>query len=281
MRWAVPCVVLALAIGCKKKKEDAPAAESAPADTTAYTIKLPDRAAEGEKWRVNHVKKLTTTATAKAGVETEVDESESEYTQIVIKAKSKWSRAYQSATSTSGGKTKSLPYADSVVMIEKVGDNYTFAIGARRLTRDNAPKLFREFDGDNASDTQERLPKSAVQLNQKWEVDRDVLRKMARRDTNGMDAEKSSISGRLTKAYTSEGKQWGVIEWRSEIVFVAKKTRDMPEKMSTTMTVETPIDGSRGDQKMTLNGGAEWDTGDPKIGKLKVDISETATYTPQ
>jgi hypothetical protein len=284
MRLMLLAVLLAFAAGCGKKAPPAePAEEPKPTDTTAYAIKTFDRqGVAGEKWLVHRKKDATTTVTIKGSSQVKEETEEEDFTEAVATPKDKFTRAYRVARRTKNGKSKSLPHEGQTVTIERKGDLFSMTMNGRQLTRNEAPDLYSEFDKDDESDRSAMLPKTAVKINEVWEVDRDVIRKKARRSTESIDPEKSKLTGKLLKAYTSAGKQWGVIEWTLVMVFSGPQKKGMPDRVTMTITLEGPIDGSKGEIKRTRRASLtlEEETPDGTV-KAKSDHTDVETIRPQ
>lgn len=281
MRAVMTAAVLVFAVAvasCKKVGSTSAAVE--PADTTAYTIKLPDRKAAGAKWTVT--KRSVTTATVHVNSGQQVDEktSEERYVQTVITPDEKILRTYQYARDTDKAHGEvSRSYSGKAVTITKKNDLYTFTVDGKPLT--NAGELAKEFESGKSFQAEDLLPTSAVRVNEQWLVSKDVMRKIARRSTGSMDPEKSSFSGKLIRAYQSEGKLWGAIEWHVQVDTSNGEARG-PKSASGTIALEGPIDGSVGEEKRSRRITGSWIEDGKKGEKVKFDFEQvdTTTYIP-
>jgi hypothetical protein len=126
-------------------------------------------------------------------------------------------RHYEHAERTVKGKRETLPYQGKTVLIEKKDGRFEFRIeeGGEVLEGQDAEELNEEFNkGDfRGLMTQHFLPRKAVKLNETWKFDVAPLAKAFTGDGKiAIDDAKSTGTGRLVKAYTKNGKQYGVIE---------------------------------------------------------------------
>ncbi|MDY3553466.1 hypothetical protein R5W24_002568 [Gemmata sp. JC717] len=284
--WCAAVFVFAASLGCGKKPS-APAGpgaaeEGAPEPTgPAYSLKLRDRKASGDKWSVVSLKESR--INAKIGPDTIIKTSsdENRYTQSNVSADgSKLVRAYQVSRETQdGGKTVTRTYSGKTVTIEKKNDIWTFTVAGKPIS--DAKILEDEFNSGGLSQhTAELLPKGPVKVNERWSVDRDFLRKLTRRSTVPIDSEKTTITGRLVKTYASEGTQWGVIEWDIELAMAGAKSG--PQRVTGKMSYEGPIDGAKAESKIQQTVSGSWSETTPN-GPANVELEEsrTLTHSPQ
>lgn len=261
MRHTIAVAILAALVGCGKKARDddgGSSGGSAPTiDGPTYKIKVAKREDAGAI-RVTETRAVMATVVSGKKTEAEETEEKAEYVERVVTpgpvAPLKLTRAYRYAQkSKQHGPSRDLAYSGKTVVIEKKGDLHTFTVDGRQLQPADAEELVREFSGADKIPLDRRLPKSPVRVGETWQVDREVLRELARSSSDSMDPDRSTMTGKLTKAYQSaDRKQWGVIELKVDIHTGAGRKPTEPEKMSATYTIETPIDGSSPERKVTI-----------------------------
>jgi len=189
-----------------------------------YKLKLYETKA-GDKIAVEKVDESNSDVTIDIGgnvrKQAVVTGSKEVYTEEVVAKKAgekqgtKIKRTYTTAEKTEMGKTTKAVYDGETVLIEKTGDKYTFSIGGKALTEDEAPELFKSFNkkADEPSN-QDFLPAEAVTVGGTWKVPAAKVAKMFASvgDEVKVDAKKCGIAGKLVKAYKKDGAQYGVIE---------------------------------------------------------------------
>ncbi|MCI0457630.1 MAG: hypothetical protein L0Z62_11720 [Gemmataceae bacterium] len=148
---------------------------------------------------------------------------------------------------------ETLPYQGKTVLIEKKDDRFQFKIeDGETLEGKDAEELNEEFNkGDFRKLTTEHfLPRKAVKLNETWKYDVAPLAKAFTSDGKiEIDSAKSTGSGRLVKAYTKNGRQFGIIELTMEfpvthLIDNDKKTPTKQGKFSIKLQADTCIDGT-------------------------------------
>ena len=176
----------------------------------------------------------------------------------------KLTRSYSVAETTAKGETSKAVYTGKRVLIEKKGNKYTFSIEGNPLGAKSAPELAKEFSDKKASQPkdEEFLPDGPVKVGGGWQVPAaksEKMFKMLGEDSMKFDAKKSTITGKLLKAYKKDGVQYGVIEL-TFTVFVTEmdiggqfvKTAPV-SKMVIKGTVDTCIDGTVDSEDTKLN----------------------------
>jgi len=159
--------------------------------------------------------------------------------------------------STDGGPAKSLSYAGKTVLIEKRGGVYTYTVGGKHLPADEAKKFREVYEKAGKLKNEDVVPKKPVQVYEKWSLDEAFFKKISTDFNAPVNTEKSKATGRLTKTYTKDGQQYGVIEVKVDLVFDTNKGGlAIGGNIGMTMTVDTAIDGSSldGVMKMTMFG---------------------------
>ena len=165
----------------------------------------------------------------------------------------KLTRTYSSAEKSEKGETTKLAYAGETVLIEKKGDKYEFSVKGKALKEDEAPDLFKSFNKDDEPQSEDFMPAGPVKVGETWKVAADKTEKMFKSlgdDKMKVDAKKSTVSGKLLKAFKKDDAQFATLELTIE-VFVTEidlggefaKTKP-GSKMTIKATVDTCIDGS-------------------------------------
>lgn len=160
-----------------------------------------------------------------------------------------------------GGKDEPAPPLNTPITIEKKGDKYEFS-SDKPLDKGFAAKLSAEFD--KASNPEAVLPDKPVKPGDTWKIEGKKLDGLFGGDSPGvLDADKSSVTGKLVKTYQKEGKQFGVIEYTGTIAI-----KGLGEKVPLTVKA-----GSGMDVKMTMDGCIDGSTpaGDMK-GSMKIKM---------
>jgi hypothetical protein len=177
----------------------------------------------------------------------------------------KLTRKYTKAESSEGGKDGTLPYQGKTVLIEKKGEKYEFRIeGGGELTGKDAEALDKEFNGkDKGGPDFEKmiLPNKKVAVGESWKIDTEpLLKEMAKSGELVPDPTKFTMSAKLTKAYTKDGRQFGVIrlEWNMGMKGVGGGGKSIPvdpakNKMTVTADLDICIDGSASVGTMTAS----------------------------
>ncbi|MCI0703218.1 MAG: hypothetical protein L0241_19235 [Planctomycetia bacterium] len=251
-------IAIALVVGCKKKTEntggDGGGGEPEPTGP-AITIKLRDDKV-GDMVLITETTLRTQTANA-TGPKGKVSQSQKvsekyEYTETILEmpagsnVATKSTREYKVAEkSEDGGPMKPLSYANKTVLIQKQGALYTYTIDGAPIDWDEAKKFRDTYEKADKFKNEDMLPKKAVQLNEKWALDSLVVKKVAGELPFPINVEKSTVTGRLTKTYTKDQQQWGVLEIKIDLVVDGTKSgAKLSGNLGMTLTVDTAIDGS-------------------------------------
>jgi len=201
-------------------------------DPQTYTIKL-KKAGEGSVSRVDKSESGTRTIKATDNDGNVLQDKEEKtgkhyvYTATILekpagKKATRLKRQYQKARVIEDGEERKLPYEGKTVLIEKKGERYVFRIeGGEELTGDDARRLDREFNKKEEISDEElekaMLPGKAVRLNEEWKIPAAILAKAFGGEGLTLDAEKSTASGKLVKAYKKDGRQFGVLVYRMKL----------------------------------------------------------------
>jgi hypothetical protein len=279
-------VAVVLVLGCKKKDEGGSGgggggSESGDPSAT-YTLKVREEQ-KGDKAQITRTESGTTTFTGQGKDGKETMSSKFEYTQEILDMPAgaakptKLTRAYKVAEK--GSPPKALSFAGKTVFIENKGGVYTATVGGKELAGEEADEVLGSFNKPDGPTPAEMLPKKPVKLNESWTVEEAALKKLATSSQLPIDPSKSSITGKLTKAYTKDGKQWGVIEFRMQMTgSVEGKGPKSDLALTGDMTIETPIDASAHAGTKTTKGKVTITQG--KGLSIVIDATEAETVTP-
>jgi hypothetical protein len=169
-------------------------------------------------------------------------------------------RHYEHAERTVKGTRETLPYQGKTVLIEKKDGKFQFQIeGGETLEGKDAEELYEEFNkGDFRKLTTEHfLPRKSVKVNETWKYDVAPLAKAFSADGKTViDEARSTGSGRLLKAYTKDGRQFGVIELTMEFPVTrfdhdGNKTPTKDSKLTIKLQADSCIDGTLGEARLT------------------------------
>jgi hypothetical protein len=267
------------------------------ADDT-FTLKL-YKSKKGDKTSHEKVETGKTTVTVNVGgmnMDMAMPSSSKEaFTEEILEKKegdkiaTKMTRTYTVAEKTDKGETTKAVYAGKTVLIEKKGNKYELSIDGKALKESDAPEMYKKFNKqDDEPDNEDFLPKDPVKVGGGWKVAADKSEKMFKSlsdDKMKVDAKKSSIEGKLLKAYKKDGAQFGVIELTFTLFITeldlggqfVKTAGD--SKMVLKGVIDTCIDGTLPSEEskfeMTIHLGAEL----PNNASLVVTGSMKGTET--
>jgi hypothetical protein len=240
----------------------------------AVTIKVA-RPGAGDKIKVVKLEKMTSKITfALAGKSETKDEVESKsivYLDEVVTPgvdsgkPLKLTRTYEKYEAKKGDKDLPAPPLNTPILIEKKGGKY-IAEG-KGLDAAAAARIAGELDRNSGSSQVELLlPGKPVKPGDSWKVDVSKLPGIAG-DTGQLvvDADASTLSGKLIKTYKKNGNQFGVLEYTGEVVIKSLGEKSPLKlkngsKMGMKFTVDACIDGNNpsvksvGSLKITLEG---------------------------
>jgi hypothetical protein len=153
---------------------------------------------------------------------------------------------YDKAEETSGGKTTALPLQGLTVLVERKGEDYHFTDAkggalteaVRKALEKRFPSSRKDddFDADRAM-----LPGRPVAVGESWEVDpAPFVKDFNTRAKTGprITATGMKVTGKLTKVYKKDGRQFGVLEFELVMPIAAYET---PDKMKLDVTKESRI----------------------------------------
>ena len=241
-------------------------AAAAAADET-YALKL-YKSKKGDK--TSHEKNETnkTAATFTAGGMTKSEEavggSKDAFTEEVLertegaRRPTKLMRTYTVAEKTVKGETTKHVYAGETVLVEKKGDTFELSIKGKVLKEGEAPDLYKKFNKkDDEPQNEDLLPDGPVKVGGTWTVPAARSEKMFKTlgdDKMKVDAKKSTITGKLLKAYKKDGAQFGVMEFTVTVFVTELELGGAPvktagdSKMVFKATIDACIDGTVPDE---------------------------------
>lgn len=292
-----PVVLMAFALGCGQKPGggpgDGPGGDAGGPPDTPYTITIREGWGEGEKWAVTESEWVNNSVTERGPGGERADalkESERYEYVVTVLAKppgadlaTKLTRAYSVAEKTGkDGKPRPLSYQGKTVTIENKGGRYTFTTGGKPLPPAEAAPFASEFGQKQPSTIKDLLPKGPVRVNESWVVDAAAVPGLGSAGPFPVDAARSKVSGRLVRVYNKDGKQFGVLEIRAELIPGGPNAPPgVDGAITRTTTLDTPIDGSshEGVMKMTMTGSLKMAAGG-RASELKIDAGGERTIRP-
>ena len=169
-------------------------------------------------------------------------------------------RAYTRAVETVGDAGHTLSYQGQTVVIERKGGTYRFTVGPKELPARDAALLHRSFNqgGADAAELAKRMsPPRPVRVGQTWQIDWRPLPGLllfGRDQDVGVDASTATATGKLLRAYTKGGRQFGVLDFHVELPLTgemplgkAKVTLRPGSKLVLKVKADTCIDGTSSD----------------------------------
>jgi hypothetical protein len=266
------------------------------ADDT-YTLKF-HQSRKGDK--TEHEKNQTTKNTARINVggqnknEEATEQTKEAFTEEILEMKAdarratKLARTYSVAEKTVKGETTKAAYSGETVLIEKTGDKYTFSVKGKALTEREAPELYKQFNEkkDNEPQNEDFLPDQPVKVGGSWTLPMAKSEKMFKTlsgDKMTVDGKKSTIGGKLLKAYKKDGAQFGVLEitftvFVTEIDLGGQRVKTAGEsKLVLAVTTDTCIDGSVPFEDSKLSSALDLQVELPNAGSLTIKVEGTGT----
>jgi len=282
-------LLIAAIIGCSKRTPVPPTGDQpvtgiveATDPNATYAIKS-HRPAKGEKSTVAKSRSGSMTTTTANSTQTLEEKSRFEYLETVSDADpeevrpNKVSRTYSIAEKTNQqGEMQQLSYAGKTVTIEKYLKGYRFAADGKSLPVAEQIELNNDFTSGQGN-IEAMLPKTPVKVGEQWTVDLSAIKALAGNLPFAYHKDKSSITGKLLRAYTKDGRQWGVIEWKIVVVFDTVATNGSPIRGSlpSTVTMDAVIDGSARAGKTTITMQGKVDHRDMIGHEVKTTIEGT------
>jgi len=263
------------------------AASAAPAADDAITIKI-KKSGPGDVSDTTKVEKLTNKITITVGGSDEVKEESVSSTLVYrdevierpadAKRATKLKRTYKTAEVVKDNKPVDLGLEGKTVLIEKKGDKYEFTVDGNEVSAAAAELLTKEFAKEKHLTDDVLFPKGPVKVGETWKIDATKVAKELGEGGMVIDADKSSATGKLIKAYDKGGSKFGVLELTMDVVVTALKGGDQEiplkqgGKLTITLNADACIDGSQdaGKAKMTMKGDLSGSVGG---ADLKFDLN--------
>lgn len=286
-------IALAVIVGCGKKKgdDDTGGGNDGKVDSdpsTAFTIKIRDPQ-EGDKVEVTDSETMNQESTSKGKTEKSTSKKRLEYTEHITempagsKQPNKVTRTYKVAQRTDykTKDVKALGIEGKTVSAEKKQFNYEFVVDGKKLDFKSFDDYI-DFDSDlRKSDKKEveaMLPKNPVKVGESWTITPEAAKQIfGGMGGPGLDTAKSKFNCKLSRAYTKDGKQWGIIAFDFDVTFDAKAagkaSGDGGGTVKADGTLETVIDGSArdGTMKTTVKGSFNVTDGKGEARKGTID----------
>lgn len=284
-------VAVVLVIGCKKKGETGGDGGDPGDPNATYTLKVREEQ-QGDKTDVTTVTTGVTDIGGPKPFKLQED-AQAEYTETILEMPAgatkptKLTRVYRKATNFDLGAKgpKSLPYEGKTVTIEKKGAGYEYTADGKKLTQFEGFTLDTEFGRPDKKESkiQGLLPKSAVKVGETWTVDMATIKNLLPGMQFAFDESKSKTTGKLTRAYTQDGKPWGTIAFDFDMAVDPKggagpKGGEANGTVKITATLDAVIDGSAPDGTMKMTAKMDVTGTEPgKVMKASADMTRTKT----
>lgn len=287
LRRMVPlAAAIVLVIGCNKPDVATTEGEAVPSGPPITITRRDDQ--PGDKLIVKETKNATVTLKGSSPKEshtkTATKEETFEFTETILEKPANAARptkveqAYKTAESSEDGKkAKPTSYAKKTVLIEKKGSGYIYTANGVPLPLQEVMRFNGYFEGAEAFKNTDFLPKKAVQVNEIWQLDPEVVKKIGKGFNVPINMEKSKGTGRLTRSYTKDGHQWGVLEIKVDFVFEGDAGGEaISGSLNMTITFDMPIDGSSSEsvKKVKTNGTITQKKPNGVELETKLDVSE-------
>jgi hypothetical protein len=200
---------------------------TATADEKEYTLKL-YQVKEGDVLKYSKSSDGNRKSTFSKGEQSKVDNEKSSskkvYTETTItKPKdtpraTKLERVYETAEKVKDAKEGliKLPYDGAKVLIEKKGEKYVFKLDGKEATGADVEDFDKDFNKKEGPKNEKLLPTKAVKVGDSWTVDNkktigEIVDFFA--DFVTIDAEKTSIKGKLLSVSQKNGATYGKLEF--------------------------------------------------------------------
>src|SRR5262249_55026173 len=137
--------------------------------------------------------------------------------------------------------------------IEKNKTGYGFSVDGKKI--DSFETIALVFDRDKEDFEAGLLPKQPVKVGETWTVEPEAVKSLLGPASGTANLSKSTLNCKLARAYTKDGKQWGVLEIDFNIVYEATPGQ-MVTTGSGTMRIngslDAVLDGSAGDRALKI-----------------------------
>jgi hypothetical protein len=244
-------VTVVLVMGCRQSVETT----TAPDPGATYAIKIREEQ-QGDKFEVSVSETMNDELVMPMKTNKTKAERRFEYTEHIIemptgaKQPTKLTRNYKTAkrTNLKSRELKSLSYEGKTVTIEKKNDTYVFTADGKSLPSGEVDELKDEFSRSDKGKIEAMLPKQPVKVGEAWSADPETIRTLFGSVGPAINLEKTKCTCTLTRVYTEEGKQRGVIAFNFDIVFEPKipgKSMNSPSgSVNANGNFDVVIDGS-------------------------------------
>jgi hypothetical protein len=172
-------------------------------------------------------------------------------------------RSYKKALRVKDDDRRTLPFQGETVLIEKKDSSFTFQIvDGEAVEGEDAKELHEEFNKGGAGKLLEMfMARKVCKLNEPFKLDVAKLAKEFDKDGKiDIDAAKATGSGKLTKVYQKNGKQFGVIELTITLPVSHfnhdadnKKPTKAGSKIVITLQADRAIDGSVAESQLNVS----------------------------
>jgi len=286
--WKLFVVGALILAGCKSDKKDTGTSgggNKPGGDDTAYTIKIKQYPGAGKTVVTKNTEKTTGSIKVEvAGKENakNQDEVKEEVTTMTVleagdKRPKKYKETYEKAVTKSDGKETPKSYQGQTVVYELKGDKYELTVeGGGNVSPLDLKALENQA---NKPDVDQLIaPKKAVKVGESWTIGLVELGKTLSKgeDDDDLDTAKSKAEAKLVNVQDRGGKKFGTIEVKMHLVSKGKK--GPPFNLDLEGTLETPIDGSSTEAKMSMKGKmaakSEMEQGGMKV-KFEIDMNMT------
>lgn len=285
LRRLIAFAALIVLTGCSDNSPPKPSGTSGGGSTTkepTYLIKF-GALKEGDKAVVTRTRSGTVTMTVGGKSKTQEQNERYEYTETILELPAgatkptKANRTFKTAQkSDEKGELKTLSYSGETVEImvspiKNVG--YIFIVGGNALQPPERDDFLAEFQGPEMPKLDDLLPKDAVKAGEEWTAPLAAIHALIGKMDYNVDKDKSRVTGKLVRAYTKDGHQWGVIELKIQMVInPAAKGPPLSGTINGDATLDAVIDGSVNARSVKMDMDGTLSTIDPKAGEIKLKI---------
>jgi hypothetical protein len=174
---------------------------------------------------------------------------------------------------------KSLPNEGKTVTIQKgrggkAGSAYRFSWDGQMFSAGDEFGLFLEFSQPHSWNIRDLLPNGAVKVNEPWSLTRDWAEQYMGWIPFAFGAPRGECVGRLTRAYTKDGKQWGTLTFSFNYEYPPGDAIVGSVKLDGTL--DAVIDGTAHDRCLTVRMGGEI-SGGALVSKFVIQAEHTKT----
>ncbi len=202
------------------------------------------------------------------------------------KQPTKVKRSYEKAVTGNAGVDTTLGIEGKTVLIEKKGEKFAFSVDGKAVDAESRKLLDAEFNKADKDDSREMMfPKKAVKPGDTWTIDAEKLSKSLNDKDFKVDAAKLVANGKLVKAYTKDGNQFGVIEVNVTVPITdlgPKSPIKLKEgKLTVAISGDAVIDGTSPQGKsVSVMTFAVAGSGERLEMKMEAKVTETRTLVP-